>query len=204
MNEQFYSQFSEDQWIAANFSLPERGTFAEIGAFDGRLCSNTLWLENRGWTGYCVEPDQLMAAEARKNRKCPVLACAISSMGRRQLLKVNRADRGMSGLMVEKFDSQVPVLTMTFEEAQEIMGISHLTLASVDTEGTEIDVLANIGCWPSILIVEFLTMPSPPRDDAIRAFMPGHMVQVYKSPANLIFYNTQAIDVSWLGPAIKK
>ena len=49
------SQYEEDQ-IIADFFGDYVGTFLDLGAGDGQLCSNTEELVNRGWGGVCVEP----------------------------------------------------------------------------------------------------------------------------------------------------
>jgi len=50
-----YSQNNEEQIILDLFK-DEIGTFLDIGACDGKLCSNTLALVERGWSGVLVEP----------------------------------------------------------------------------------------------------------------------------------------------------
>ena len=50
-----YSQNNEEQIILDLFK-DEVGTFLDIGACDGKLCSNTLALVERGWSGVLVEP----------------------------------------------------------------------------------------------------------------------------------------------------
>ena len=50
-----YSQNNEEQIILDLFKH-EVGTFLDIGACDGKLCSNTLALVERGWSGVLVEP----------------------------------------------------------------------------------------------------------------------------------------------------
>jgi len=46
----------QDQWVLKTLRGKERGTFLEIGAYDGVLHSNTLCLERDfGWTGWLIE-----------------------------------------------------------------------------------------------------------------------------------------------------
>jgi FkbM family methyltransferase len=49
------SQYEEDK-IIADFFGDYLGTFLDLGAGDGQLCSNTEELVKRGWSGVCVEP----------------------------------------------------------------------------------------------------------------------------------------------------
>lgn len=49
--------------------LPEVGYAVDVGASDGIWLSNSKFLEDRGWTVICVEPNPLLANEGMKNRK---------------------------------------------------------------------------------------------------------------------------------------
>lgn len=49
-----YSQNDEEAHILSKISNTS-GIFLDIGAFDGRILSNTLALVERGWSGICVE-----------------------------------------------------------------------------------------------------------------------------------------------------
>ncbi len=54
------------------------GFFIEAGANDGLAQSNTYFLEKfRGWTGLLVEPDPVLAAACRRNRRSPVVQAAL-------------------------------------------------------------------------------------------------------------------------------
>jgi hypothetical protein len=47
----YYSQYGEDRRLIENIPLPGIGTFAEVGAADGRTFSNSLVFESLGWGG---------------------------------------------------------------------------------------------------------------------------------------------------------
>jgi hypothetical protein len=53
----FHAQWGEDRWLAENLRLPDTGVFVDVGAGDGRRGSNTLYLENLGWSGLCIDAD---------------------------------------------------------------------------------------------------------------------------------------------------
>ena len=72
-----YSQNDEELHIAG--ALPERGTFLDIGAYDGKTFSNTLRLVEKGWTGFCVEPspsifNRLFELHKNNTNVCCILA----------------------------------------------------------------------------------------------------------------------------------
>jgi FkbM family methyltransferase len=50
-----YSQNDEEQYIVEFFG-EFKGRFLDVGAYDGKLFSNTLRLVELGWSGVCVEP----------------------------------------------------------------------------------------------------------------------------------------------------
>lgn len=51
-----YSQNNEEEIIVKHLHGVPKGTFLDIGAYDGKTFSNTLRLVEMGWGGVCVEP----------------------------------------------------------------------------------------------------------------------------------------------------
>lgn len=62
-----YSQKKEDNLIWDYFKDKPVGTFLDIGANDGKLFSNSLWLIEHGWGGTMVEPSPKAFEELWKN-----------------------------------------------------------------------------------------------------------------------------------------
>jgi hypothetical protein len=53
----FYSQWGQDKWVSeAVFPGVKNGFFLDVGSGDGTYISNTKALEQKGWTGICVDP----------------------------------------------------------------------------------------------------------------------------------------------------
>jgi FkbM family methyltransferase len=53
----FYSQIGEDKWVSeAIFPGVKNGFFLDVGSADGTFNSNTKALEQKGWTGICIDP----------------------------------------------------------------------------------------------------------------------------------------------------
>jgi FkbM family methyltransferase len=75
LSHEFYPSQSSCQIPNLNFLfrqfLGERefGTFVEIGANDGKSCSNTWGLAERGWTGFMVEPISKSALLCQENHR---------------------------------------------------------------------------------------------------------------------------------------
>lgn len=183
-----YSQFGEDSWILKHLPLPPKGTFIEVGAYDGISSSNTYGFEREGWYGICVEPDPEIAAKCRRNRKCMTITAAVSSRPGQQWFFVNRADRGMSGLRVHSVDDALFVDGIRLDTIIAGLG-TPVDLLSIDTEGTELDAWSTAGIYrPKIVIVEFWTQPNPPAPGPVVAqFTRDGYREVHRTTANLIF-----------------
>src|SRR5215510_4291407 len=53
----FYSQMGQDKWVSEEvFPGVTNGFFLDVGSGDGTLLSNTKALEQKGWTGICIDP----------------------------------------------------------------------------------------------------------------------------------------------------
>lgn len=63
-----YSQEGEQQVILKYFGN-RKGSFLDIGAYDGIMCSNTHALALSGWDGVCVEPNPGVFARLMDNYK---------------------------------------------------------------------------------------------------------------------------------------
>lgn len=53
----FYSQIGQDKWVSETiFPDVKNGFFLDVGSADGTIISNTKALEQKGWTGICIDP----------------------------------------------------------------------------------------------------------------------------------------------------
>ena len=53
----FHSQIGQDKWVSeAVFPDLKNGFFLDVGSADGTIDSNTKALEQKGWTGICIDP----------------------------------------------------------------------------------------------------------------------------------------------------
>lgn len=181
----YHSQFGEDKWIQENLN-PPLGSFCEVGAFDGIASSNSLFFEEQGWDGVLIEPDPFNAAKCLTNRSAVTWCCAAGPDGYQPFF-VNLQDRGQSGL--ERPGKPFPVIVCRLETLIGRAGFRHVNLLSIDVEGNELDVWSTIGgVRPEIVIMEFLTADTPPRDKEIVYQMrqDGYR-EAHRTQANLIF-----------------
>ena len=183
-----YSQFQEDSWILKHLPLPAKGTFIEVGAYDGIASSNTYGFEREGWTGICVEPDPEIAARCRNNRTCQVVNAAISSFPGYVWFNINPSDRGASGLKRPPLGDCILVRAERLSNL--IAGLnSEVDILSIDTEGTELDAWSTVGIYrPRIVVIEFWSQPNPPAPDpVVDQFTRDGYREVHRTTANLIF-----------------
>lgn len=72
------SQIEQERWVFAMCNGRRGGRFAEIGAFDGVLHSNSYFLESEhGWKGVCVEPNPTLFARLNESRSAICLERAV-------------------------------------------------------------------------------------------------------------------------------
>jgi len=183
----FYSQFGEDRWITENLILPRNGFFVDIGAYDGIASSNTLHFEKLGWDGFCVEAVPELALESAQNRECPLFCCAAAGTDSLDaFFYIHENDRGRSGLT--SIGRAIKTRKRTLRELMKHFNRREIDLLSIDTEGTELDVWR--GAWPyrpSVVVIEYLTWGSPPRDkEIVESMLESGYWEVHRTEANLI------------------
>ena len=184
-----YSEHGEDTWAVAQFPPGFVGWAAEVGAHDGVTLSNTKLLEDAGWTVLCIEPNPGVTLNLKEQRKTVwVGACSDrndaapfyvyrpeptwSSLHRTLVYRseptCSSLDRGMlptSGGQnpPDAWDEiVVPVHKLGYLLLK--YGFPQLDLLSVDTEGTELDVLKGIDLerWkPRAIICESWATENP-------------------------------------------
>ncbi len=154
-----HSQIEQERWVLAMCSGRRGGRFAEIGAFDGVLHSNTLKLEtDHGWSGVLVEPNPLLFARLQQSRSACCLERAVHrELG--QLLSFVASEE--IGTLAEYAEADayaehrrdaisrnglITVQTITFDEMAAADGEAArgFDYVSLDTEGSELDILRTI------------------------------------------------------------
>jgi len=153
-----FSQFGQDYWLHENvFGDTERGTFLEIGGYDGIAGSNCIFFEKfRKWQGLIVEAAPEFIEKIRYTRDARVIHAALSDEdGEADFLKITSGYTQMSGLL-EHYSpevlKQVRAHPMHREEVVTVPTISLGTLissnamdnvdyCSLDIEGGEMTVL---------------------------------------------------------------
>lgn len=160
----YQSQWQQDQWLNENvFHNKKNGVFVDVGAHDGVDINNTYFYEKElEWTGICVEPIPNIYQKLRDNRsaKC-VHGCAYNKNGTVKFQWLDGYTEMLSGIE-ETYNSKhcdrvdrelkqhggnrtlIEVPCYTLEKLLEDSNITHIDYLSIDTEGSEMQVLEGI------------------------------------------------------------
>jgi len=158
-----HSECNLDDFIFNRF---DTGFYVDVGANDGVHGSNTLTLEQRGWSGLCIEPLKRNIELLRQSRKCLIDESWLASSVRDvEILEqqtysyVNISGHAAYGgsciidfipeghkktLLSRRFLPKV-VRTKTLNEVLSEYNIPRrVEFLKIDTEGSELDIL--MGC----------------------------------------------------------
>lgn len=154
---QSHSQILQDLWVLFELGGLRNGFFVEFGATDGKTNSNTWLLENEfGWTGILAEPNPVWHEALRANRGTVIdTRCVSSNSGETvRFIATDSTDPELSGIADysagEHFDSaresghQLDIETISLNDLlAQYDAPAHIDYLSIDTEGSELDILAN-------------------------------------------------------------
>ena len=142
------SQLFQDIFVLNYLKYKKQGYFVEIGAADGEKFSNTWLLEkNYGWIGILVEPSKIWQEKLYKNRIANIDTRAVWQKSGFHLEFAEAAFPELSGLTtklstdvqtIDKFKVETVSLN---ELLKNYNAPKHIDYLSIDTEGTEIDIL---------------------------------------------------------------
>lgn len=169
----YYGQFGDDRIIESYFEKDYIGGCIDVGASNGISINNTRHFEELGWYCLCVEPNPQYFEELKNNRS-HVVKAAISNKNDRltfNIVNLNGCEDAMSSLELDKrlIDSHLKsgysinirpeiVDVLTLDKCVEQYYKYHkIDFVSIDTEGTELDVLKgfSIEKWnPTVIMVE--------------------------------------------------
>lgn len=162
MNKKYYGQFETDRIIAENyFPNQTKGLCIEVGAYDGIKGSNTYYFERLGWTTWVFEPNPYIFPLLILNREnaypfevalsnkdgCGDLSIVDFKSGiQSSLTSLNTDPRLLEdykSAIVKTHPVQVAIRRLdTILEYHNYP--KHYNFISIDTEGTELDVIKGI------------------------------------------------------------
>lgn len=207
----YHSQWGQDSVVHQKF-FPRRkwGVFVDVGAHDGVDINNTLFFEELGWTGLCIEPNPEVFARLEKNRRCPCIqGCAYSRSGTLEF-QVNRGyTEALSGIR-ECYDPRhldrierekrerggestvISVPAYTLQELCDRFQIRQIDYLSIDTEGSELEVLQGIDFSRMVIKVIGVEENYPDRSEELKKYLFDRGFEIHqKVGGDLILVNTE-------------
>lgn len=166
-----YSQHGEDALILAAFEDTPRGRFVEVGCIDGRRFSNTLALEERGWSGVCVEAHAGYIDLIRRNRPgCIVVHAAVADRDEPEVPFYANARGALSTLdksLETRWRRDYAPWFSGFTEQRVPMkrlgtilddaGVREIDVLSIDIDGTDAAALRGLDLArhrPALIVIE--------------------------------------------------
>jgi FkbM family methyltransferase len=156
----FYSQFQQDKFVYENyFKDKQNGFFVDIGAYDGECDSNSLFFENIGWEGICIEPNPKMFHKMKQIRNCRCEPYAISDRNETaQFFQIKEGPIVLSGLVneftqnsinrINEYDLETnqnfDYINIECKTFDNIINVYNIDFLSLDTEGNELKILQSI------------------------------------------------------------
>lgn len=168
----YHGQFSTDVLIELYFLEKKAGVCVEVGVANGTKGSNTLYFEKLGWKTLCIEPNPVYAKKAAEVRD-KVVCCACASKNQKNVpftvfdIGKNNIMSSLSGLRPDKrlLETHGHLINKQYEIHVELKTLDDILedasfppdidFISIDTEGTELDVLKGISFdkWNIALLV---------------------------------------------------
>tara|TARA_R110000824_G_scaffold315988_1_gene503145 strand:+ start:164 stop:805 length:642 start_codon:yes stop_codon:yes gene_type:complete len=167
----YYGQFSTDVLIELYFEGKETGVCVEVGVANGERGSNTFYFEKKGWKTLCIEPNPSYFKMAQDIRKeCVLAACGsknetlpftVFDIGRNNIMSSvsglkpdERLVDQHKNIINDRYVIDVEVRTLD-DILSEQKYEKNIDFISIDTEGTELDVLKglNLDYWNVRLLV---------------------------------------------------
>jgi FkbM family methyltransferase len=150
-----YGQLFQDLWVLWELRQKRDGYFVEFGAADGKTCSNTYLLEKGyGWRGIVAEPNPAAHEQLSLHRNCDVsFKCVYTESGVQlpflscdvpELSTISTVDPADYFADIRQNHTEVMVESITLEDLLREYGAPPLIdYLSIDTEGSELDILAS-------------------------------------------------------------
>jgi FkbM family methyltransferase len=137
--------------------------FIDVGAHDGLCSSNTAYAEmDLDWNGICVEPHPDVYPKLIKNRKCKTYNCCISENTQEvEFCSIRGYSEMLSGIKstydekhMDRIKNEITthggelniikIQSKTLNNLFEENNINHVNYLSIDTEGSELNVLKSV------------------------------------------------------------
>lgn len=160
---QYYSQDGQDAFLDSKiFRGMNKGTFVDVGAYDGFEISNSLFFEkHRQWTGLCIEPNSIHWKSLSRRLAHKEHVAVANYEGELDFYSNTGRTCGLSGLVKYYQPEHLQRLTMEnsaygsetrlvkvpvlpLQKLLDKYAMDYIHYLSIDTEGSELSVLQSI------------------------------------------------------------
>lgn len=144
-----HSQFGQDLYVLETLKTVPHGVFVDVGGNHPITGSNTYLLEQQGWTGIAIEPQEKLRNLWPAARKTECVNYVVGPENKTiNFMEGNDDEHGLSGVEgynkcqtdAKKISVEQKRLTDILKEKQ----ITHTDYLSIDVEGYEMNVLESI------------------------------------------------------------
>ena len=166
------------------------GFYLDIGAHDGQSFSNTYYFDRLGWQGLAIEPLPHLFEKLEQCRSCIcVNACVSATQGTVPFLHLDCCDEMLSGMCgtyderqlaivmndIAQFGGEAKILQLPavrLDTLLEKYGITHIDFMSLDTEGSELEILQTIDF--SKVTIDVITVENNYNEQPLKDFLCAH------------------------------
>lgn len=142
------SQIGQDKWISESiFAGVTDGFFLDVGSGDGIVHSNTYTLEQKGWSGICIDPFPTRMEE----RRCQLFKEVVYGERGKRVLFHKAGEVGGVADTLDRWKSvaeQSPSVELTTVTLGDILhrakAPSYIHFMSLDIEGAELEALQGL------------------------------------------------------------
>lgn len=142
------SEVGQDKWVIGRvFPGVANGFFLDVGSGHGTIGSNTKALEERGWTGICVDPFPTFM----EGRTCRMEKVVVSSAAGQTVNFHTHAGLGGIADTLGKWKAEAeksPAVELTTTTLGEVLALarapSFIHFLSLDIEGAELEALKGV------------------------------------------------------------
>lgn len=188
-----YSQFGEQNVITKYFAN-RKGSFLDIGAYDGQWCSNTHAIALAGWDGVCVEANpltfaRLMASYKQNNNVVLLNAFMAIESGITQFFcadEISTNDINHLAQFGTKSEQTIYMPTIDLQSIKDNFK-EHFEFISIDVEGSSVELFKQALqiFKPELICVEH----EHQQDDCTNYAINYGYKPLYINGVNMIFVN---------------
>ena len=199
----YYSQIGQDKILNEElFKGAKNGVFCDVGAHDGVDSSNTYYFEKElDWTGICIEAKPGNFDKLKRNRTCIIVDGAAYNRDGEISFTSNDGYTNMSSGVTEAYNQmhqnriqrelgqhggeskQITVPCFKLASLFEKHNISVVDYLSIDTEGSELQVLQGIDFNKiHVNVIDYeVNYPNSPEHKYISQLLLGNGFQYWRN-----------------------